>query len=86
MVTLELDDVLDNIATNARHAAHAEIASVYHFPRLAAVVILGLLGRYAPPAFQHRAIELMMKIEKLAKLPTRFVTGYFVAALATKRQ
>ena len=58
--------------------------AVFHCPR--ALVVLGgrLIDRHCSPATRHRYVRLFTAFEGLGKLPTRYLTGYFVAALAHK--
>jgi SAM-dependent methyltransferase len=58
--------------------------AVFHCPR--AVVVLGgrLVYRHCSPAGKRRYVRAFTAFEGLGKLPTRYLTGYFVAALAKK--
>lgn len=63
----------------------ARTGAVFHCPRL--LVVLGghLVDRHGSPAAKRRYVRFWTSFERLASLPTRFLTGYFVAALAYKR-
>jgi SAM-dependent methyltransferase len=61
-----------------------ETTSVMHCPRLIAVAIAGLLQRHTEHRTQKRFLRSLMTLEKLASLPTRYFTGYFVAVRAIK--
>jgi SAM-dependent methyltransferase len=61
-----------------------ETESVMHSPRVVAVAIAGLLQRHAKPRTQQRFLRGLMAFEKLARLPTRYFTGHFVAVRAVK--
>jgi len=63
----------------------SKVGAVFHCPRL--LVVLGghLVDRHGSATTKRRYIKLWTAFERLASLPTRFLTGYFVAALAYKR-
>ena len=61
-----------------------DCTAIMHAPRLLAVPVLGLLGRLtrgALPSFVSRAL---LGFEHLRAVPTRFLTGHFIAVRATK--
>ena len=60
------------------------VDAVMHAPRAPAVAAAGLLGRHAGPRAQRRFLALLSRLEVLGRLPTRYVTGYFVAARARR--
>jgi SAM-dependent methyltransferase len=59
--------------------------AVLHCPRV--IVVLGgdFVDRHGGPATKRRYVRLFTAFEGLAKLPSRRITGHFVAALALKR-
>jgi SAM-dependent methyltransferase len=61
-----------------------ETESVMHCPRVVAVAIAGLLQRHAKRRTQLRFLRSLMTFEKLARLPTRYFTGHFVAIRVVK--
>lgn len=63
----------------------AEITAVMHSPRMLAVAAAGLLERRAQPCIQRRFLRWLMASERLGRLPTRFLTGYFIAVKAVRR-
>ncbi len=63
----------------------SEICAVLHCPRVVAVAAAGLVHKYADAGAQRRFLRSLMSFERLSRWPTRFVTGYFVAARASKR-
>jgi SAM-dependent methyltransferase len=63
----------------------SRVGAVFHCPRV--LVVLGghPIDRYGGATTKRRYVRLWTACERLASLPTRFLTGYFVAALAHKR-
>lgn len=61
-----------------------ETTSIMHCPRVLAVAAAGLLQRHARQATQDRFLRYLMAMEKLARLPTRNLTGYFTGVKAVK--
>jgi SAM-dependent methyltransferase len=61
-----------------------EVRAILHCPRVLAVGAAGLLSRRVGPESQDRFLRFLMSFEVVARWPTRFVTGYFVAVLAEK--
>jgi len=61
-----------------------DITTIYHFPRIIGVAILAFLEKYTSSRIQQKALRFMLKFECLSKLPTRSLTGYFVAAKLLK--
>jgi SAM-dependent methyltransferase len=53
-----------------------------HCPRLPAVLLCGLLGR---GRLGRRLLRVLLAFERLESWPTRYLTGYYVAAEAVKR-
>jgi len=62
-----------------------EVDATVHCPRVLAVALAHLLERRAAPGIQRGFLGVLMAFEHLARWPTRYVTGLFVAARATKR-
>jgi SAM-dependent methyltransferase len=60
-------------------------SAVLHCPRVLVVLGGDLVDRHGGPATKRRYVGLFTAFEGLAKLPSRRVTGHFVAALASKR-
>jgi hypothetical protein len=55
-----------------------------HCPRVFAVAMAHVLERSASPTVQKRFLRLLLAFERMSRWPTRFLTGYFVAAEAIK--
>lgn len=69
------------------HACRFEIVDVaytVHCPRLAAVVTARIVQQSASVETRARFLRLLGTCERLDRLPTRALTGYFVAALVRK--
>jgi len=62
-----------------------EMETIMHCPRLLAVTAARWLEKNASLRTQGYFLRLLMAFEKLSRLPTRFLTGYFIAVKATKR-
>jgi hypothetical protein len=62
----------------------SQVGAVFHAPR--ALVVLGgdALDRFAGATARRRYISFWTAFEALSRLPTRLLTGHFVAALARK--
>ncbi len=63
----------------------AELTTVMHCPRVLAVAISRLLENFATIETQQMFLRLLLACEHLSTWPTRFLTGYFVAAKAIKQ-
>ncbi len=61
-----------------------ECTAIAHFPRIVAIRAGRLLERSAAAGMRERLLGLMSAFERLERLPTRYVTGYYVAAKAVK--
>jgi len=61
-----------------------EVDTVMHCPRLLAVTIARWVEKHTSLRAQESFLRLLMAFEALSHLPTRFLTGYFVAIKATK--
>jgi len=59
--------------------------AVFHSPRVLAVGIGNLIDRLDSRALQQRYVGLWRTFEGLGRLPSRYMTGYFTAALARVR-
>lgn len=62
-----------------------EVTALMHHPSVLAVAMTRLLQRHASPATRAGFLRLLMSLEHLSRLPTRFVTGHYVAVRAVKR-
>jgi SAM-dependent methyltransferase len=62
-----------------------EVGAVMHFPRILTMAIARGLERYAGQQIQKGFLHFLMTFEHLSRWPTRFWTGYFVAARTIKR-
>jgi len=61
-----------------------EVEAIMHCPRVFAVAIARLLERHASPKTQEAFLRFLMAFENFSHLPTRFLTGHFIAVKATK--
>jgi UDP-N-acetylmuramoyl-tripeptide--D-alanyl-D-alanine ligase len=61
-----------------------KMTAVLHVPRLPAVRLADRADRGTLPVATERLRHWFEKFERLERLPTRYLTGYFVAALAVK--
>jgi len=59
--------------------------SVMHCPRVFAVILARIIGRVGTPSIRKRFLRLLLAFEHLEKLPTRYLTGHFIAVFAEKR-
>lgn len=62
-----------------------ELQAVMHCPRMPAVWAARLLERFGSPLLRKKLLTGLMTFERLSSAPTRFLTGYFIAARAVKR-
>lgn len=60
-------------------------AAVMHFPRVFVAQLARLFPRGRGAGVQRRLLAFLMAWERLGHLPSRYLTGHFVAALAVKR-
>ncbi len=58
--------------------------SLLHCPRVIVVAVARLMEKYAPVDAQQRFLRLLPAFERLGRLPTRRLTGYFTAARAIR--
>ena len=61
-----------------------EMSAVMHCVRVLAVPLCALVERIAGEPTRSALLRLLMSVERLASLPTRFATGNYVAVLARK--
>ena len=57
---------------------------ILHCPRILAVILAGWMEKHASRETQRKFLSLLMSFEKMSKLPTRFLTGYFVAVRCSR--
>jgi SAM-dependent methyltransferase len=62
-----------------------ELDAVMHCPRVLAVAAAQWIEKHATLNTQRRFLAFMRAFECLACLPTRFITGYFIAAKMVKQ-
>jgi SAM-dependent methyltransferase len=62
-----------------------QVDAVLHCPRVIAVFLAHFVEKKAGPEGKKAFLRGLMSFEHLSRLPTRFLTGYFVAADARKR-
>ena len=62
-----------------------ETTAVLHCPRVFAIASARRLQRRGSPAAAARFLARLQRWEVLARLPTRFLTGYFIGVHARKR-
>ena len=61
-----------------------ERGSIIHCPRVLAVLLADQLERRASARMEARFLHALLSFEALEALPTRFVTGHFVAIRAVR--
>ena len=61
-----------------------ETRAIMHCPRVLAVAVAGYLQKRISHKSQRRFLAFLAGFESLARLPTRFFTGHFVAVHAVK--
>lgn len=61
-----------------------EVKALMHCPRLLGVWCGAILDRFAPAGVREPYIRSLMAMERLASVPTRFLTAHFVAVRAVK--
>lgn len=57
----------------------------WHFPRIIMVGIVFMIHRFISEKSRQRLLKILLSFESLSKLPTRYVTGQFIAARAIRR-
>jgi len=63
-----------------------ELTAIMHSPRVLAVAVAALLDRHAGPGPRRRFLQWLLVPERLGALPTRFLTGHFVAVRAVRHE
>ncbi len=63
-----------------------KLDAVMHCPRVLAVAMARIFQKYAGIKTRKKFLRAVMTFERLSRLPTRFLTGYFVAAKAFKNK
>lgn len=61
-----------------------EMCAIMHFPRILIMVMDYILGSYWRLETNSRLFSFVRSFEHLSKLPTRFITGYYVAVKAIR--
>lgn len=61
-----------------------DCTAIMHAPRLLAIPVLGLIARLTRGAFPTLVSRALLGFEHLRAVPTRFLTGHFIAVRATK--
>jgi hypothetical protein len=61
-----------------------EITAVLHCPRIITVLLARFFDRIGPPSFKDVFLRALRSFERLERLPSRYMTGYFVAARCTR--
>jgi SAM-dependent methyltransferase len=61
-----------------------ETGAILHCPRVLAVALAAILERWGSLQAQQRYLRFLLPFERLARWPTRFGTGYFIAIVARK--
>lgn len=56
-----------------------ETDAILHCPRILAVALTHWIERHSSDRMQHSCLTFLMSFEKISRLPTRFLTGHFVA-------
>jgi len=62
-----------------------EVDAIMHCPRVLAVVAARWMQKHTGPKVQGHFLRFLQAFECLSYLPTRFLTGYFVAVRVMKR-
>jgi SAM-dependent methyltransferase len=65
--------------------AVAEVRATQHVPRAPAIALAALLSRVGGRRARRAFLRVAAGLEAMERLPTRFLTGYFVAARAIRR-
>jgi SAM-dependent methyltransferase len=60
------------------------VGAMMHCPRVPAVMVANLIDRLGRPGRGSRLESFLLKWEILEKLPTRYLSGYFIAVLAER--
>lgn len=62
----------------------AEINSIMHFPRILAMAMAAITQNPSRRRLQKHLLNFLLNFERISVWPTRFLTGYFIAANAIK--
>ncbi len=62
-----------------------EVEAIMHCPRVLAVRVARWVEKYTSLRIQRSFLRFLMAFERLSRLPTRFLTGYFIAVKAIRR-
>ncbi|MBN1832566.1 MAG: class I SAM-dependent methyltransferase [Deltaproteobacteria bacterium] len=62
-----------------------DTAAFWHFPRVIMAGIALIIHQFGSEKLGHGLFNIFLSFESLSKLPTRYITGQFVAARAIKR-
>jgi SAM-dependent methyltransferase len=60
------------------------VGASMHGPRLPAVWLARVIERLGSPAARERFVRTMIGLDRLGRLPTRYLTGYFLVVRARK--
>ena len=60
------------------------IGSLMHTPRLPSVLLCNACDRLGAGQIGRRLVSTLLRLERLDRAPTRFLTGYFVVVIATR--
>jgi len=61
-----------------------EVNTIMHCPRVLAVAIAHWMEKNTLPKTQRAFLRFLMAFEHLSRLPTRFLTGHFIAIRAMR--
>ena len=60
------------------------VGSLMHTPRLPSVLLCNVCDRLGATDAGRRLVSAMLRLERLDRAPTRFLTGYFVVVIAAR--
>ena len=58
--------------------------AIMHAPRVLAIPVLNMLSNFSEGVFLSAVARVLLGFERLRSVPTRFLTGHFIAIRATK--
>ncbi|CAD7846401.1 MAG: hypothetical protein [Olavius algarvensis Delta 4 endosymbiont] len=58
--------------------------AILHCPRILAILASRIIDNRAPDNGKERFLSVLNRFEKLGRLPTRFISGYFIAVCCRK--
>lgn len=61
------------------------VGAIQHAPRIAAIAAAWAVQRFAPQPVETLLLRALRVCERLARLPSRFLTGYFISVVAARR-